>query len=43
MCDVKLSSAMAMSAAVLSSYIGKYESEDEKDTHFLTIYGVQWF
>ena len=39
--DIKLSSAMAMSAAALSPYLGKYESEEEKFSHFLTICGLE--
>ena len=39
--DIKLSSAMAMSAAAISPHIGKYESEEEKVTHFLTICGLE--
>ena len=39
--NVRLSSAMAMSAAALSPHIGKYESEEQKITHFLTICGLE--
>ena len=39
--DIKLSSAMAMSAAAISPHIGKYENEEEKITHFLTICGLE--
>ena len=39
--DIKLSSAMAMSAAALSPYLGKYKEIEEKSTHILTLIGME--
>ena len=38
--DIKLSSAMAMSAAAVSPYLGKYEDEERQATHILTVLGM---
>ena len=39
--DIKLSSAMAMSAAAMSPYLGKYEDEERQATHILTVLGME--
>ncbi|XP_028408495.1 uncharacterized protein LOC114531051, partial [Dendronephthya gigantea] len=40
--DIKLiSSAMAMSAAALSPYLGKHEAEEQNFTHILTLLGME--
>ena len=39
--DIKLSSAMAMSAAAMSPYLGKYENEERQATHILTVLGME--
>ena len=39
--DIKLSSAMAMSAAALSPYLGRYEMEEQKFTHMLSLLGME--
>ncbi len=39
--DIKLSSAMAMSAAALSPYLGKYEEHERQLTHIFTVCGAE--
>ena len=39
--DIKLSSAMAMSAAAVSPYLGKHEETERQLTHILTLCGVE--
>ncbi|XP_028408536.1 uncharacterized protein LOC114531088 isoform X2 [Dendronephthya gigantea] len=39
--DIKLSSAMAMSAAAVSPHLGKYKPEEQKLTHILTILNME--
>jgi hypothetical protein len=39
--DIKLSSAMAMSAAAVSPYLGKNEESEQQLTHILTICGIE--
>ena len=39
--DIKLSSAMAMSAAALSPYLGKYKETEQTSTHILTLIGME--
>ena len=39
--DIKLSSAMAMSAAAVSPYLGKYEERERQFKHILTVCGIE--
>ena len=39
--DIKLSSAMAMSAAAMSPYLGKYEDKERRAMHILTVLGME--
>ena len=39
--DVKLSSAMAMSAAAVSPNLGKHKAEEHRFTHILTLLGME--
>ncbi len=39
--DIKLSSAMAMSAAAVSPYLGKHEESERQFTHILTVCGIE--
>ena len=39
--DIKLSSAMAMSAAGVSPYLGKNEDVERQCTHCFTVFGVE--
>ena len=39
--DIKLSSAMAMSAAAVSPYLGKNEASEQQFTHILTVCGME--
>ena len=39
--DIKLSSAMAMSAAAVSPYLGKNEEIERQFTHILTVCGIE--
>jgi hypothetical protein len=39
--DIKLSSAMAMSAAAVSPYAGKNENMERLCTHFFTMFGIE--
>jgi hypothetical protein len=39
--DIKLSSAMAMSAAAVSPYLGKNEESERQLTHILTVCGIE--
>ncbi len=39
--DIKLSSAMAMSAAAVSPYLGKYEERERQFTHILNVCGAE--
>lgn len=38
---IKLSSAMAMSAAAVSPYLGKNEDAERQFTHFFTVFGIE--
>ena len=39
--DIKLSSAMAMSAAAVSPHLGKYEKRERQLTHILNVCGIE--
>ena len=39
--EIKLSSAMAMSAAAVSPYLGKNEDVERQFTHFFSVFGVE--
>ena len=39
--DIKLSTAMAMSAAAISPYLGKNEEIERRFTHFLSVFGIE--
>ena len=39
--DIKLSSAMAMSAAAISPYLGKHVERERQATHILTVLGME--
>ena len=38
---IKLSSAMAMSAAAVSPYLGKNEDVERQFTHFFSVFGIE--
>ena len=39
--DIKLSSAMAMSAAAVSPHLGKHKDAERRYTHFFTVFGIE--